>query len=223
MVSMILLIPVIIVIIISVVVVKIGSVALSMTGMSESKAHFQALSAFSGTGFTTRDSELIMEDGIRRKIIMVLMILGNAGYISVITTMVLSFAKGGIKPTLVNSSILIVALLIIYKIASHKRITRFFTRKIQSYLEKKDVFKRMPIEEIKLVSSDYGIAEVKVKSTFSDVGKPLIESHFREKDILVLAIERKQGIIPTPKATDVIQADDILVCYGRLENLEKIV
>ena len=223
MISVILLIPVIIIIVVSVVVVKIGSVALSMTGMSESKAQFQSLSAFSGTGFTTRDSEVIMEDGMRRKIVMVLMILGNAGYITVITTMVLTFAKGGIKPTLVNSSILILVLLILYKIASHRKITRFFTRRIQANLEKKDVFKRMPIEEIKLVSSEYGIAEVKVKSTFSDVGKKLVDSHFREKDILVLAIERKSGIIPTPKATDIIQADDILVCYGRLSNLEQIV
>ena len=86
MVSIILLVPVIIIIVLSVVVVKIGSVALTMTGMSESKAHFQSLSAFSGTGFTTRDSEVIMEDGMRRKIVMVLMILGNAGYITVITT-----------------------------------------------------------------------------------------------------------------------------------------
>jgi hypothetical protein len=224
MLSIIMIIPVLIIIVVSIVVVKIGSVALSMTGMSEGKAFFQSLSAFSGTGFTTSDSEIIMADSMRRKIVMVLMILGNAGYITVITTMVLTFAKGGgTTPTLINSGILILSLLFIYKIASNRNVIRFFTKKIQSNLEKKEVFKRMPIEEIKLVSSEYGIAEVKVKPTCSDLGKKLIDSGFRANDILVLAIERKNGIIPTPKATDIIEIDDILVCYGRLANLEKIV
>ena len=74
--------PVILVVAISAFVVKIATVALKMTGLEEKKAHFQALSAFTGTGFTTHDSELVLENDIRRKIIIVLMVLGNAGLIT---------------------------------------------------------------------------------------------------------------------------------------------
>ena len=45
-------IPVVLVIAISVFVVKIAAVALRMTGLDEKRAYFQALSAFTGTGFT---------------------------------------------------------------------------------------------------------------------------------------------------------------------------
>lgn len=52
---------------ITILVVKGGSIALRLTGLEESRANFQALSAVTGTGFTTRESELIMADPRRRK------------------------------------------------------------------------------------------------------------------------------------------------------------
>ena len=51
----------ILIILVSVVVVKIGTVALTMTGLDRRKAAFQALSAFSTTGWTTREAELLIE------------------------------------------------------------------------------------------------------------------------------------------------------------------
>ncbi|MFQ5905498.1 MAG: potassium transporter TrkA, partial [bacterium] len=72
----------IVVIAASTVVVKIASVALEMTGMDPDRARFQALSAFTGTGFTTRASEEVVRHDKRKKIIMALMIIGNAGFVS---------------------------------------------------------------------------------------------------------------------------------------------
>ena len=86
--------PLIIIILISAIVVRISAIMLKMTGLDDRTARFQALSAFTGTGFTTRDSEHIVNNEIRRKIIMVLMVLGNAGIVSVIATLALSFLQG---------------------------------------------------------------------------------------------------------------------------------
>src|SRR6056297_3154192 len=109
--SYIFVIPVIVIIVISAFIVKIASVALNLTGLSEKRAFFQALSAFTGTGFTTRDSEYVVNHDIRRKIIMVLMILGNAGLVSIISTLMLSFIKGGMDmtPVLINITIILLA------------------------------------------------------------------------------------------------------------------
>jgi len=216
-------IPVIVVIIISAVVVKIATVALRMTGLDERKARFQAVSAFTGTGFTTKDSELILQDEIRRKIVIVLMILGNAGLVTVITALIFTFGKSGIQPALLNSAILIFMVFVIYKIATHKRLTRFLTKKIESRLEKRPLFEKKPVEEILRVAKDYGIAEVAIKESCQNIGKTLAESSFRKSDILVLAIERKNQVIPTPRASDRVQLGDTLICYGKLDNLEKII
>jgi len=40
-----------------------------MTGMEKKKARFQALSAFAGTGFTTKEAESVVNYPARRKII----------------------------------------------------------------------------------------------------------------------------------------------------------
>ena len=50
-----LLIPTFIVIIVSVLIVRAGAIALRMTGLDEKTASFQALSAFTRAGFTTRE------------------------------------------------------------------------------------------------------------------------------------------------------------------------
>lgn len=57
--------PTLIAIAICLLIVRAGAIALMMTGMSFDKARFQALTAFSGTGFTTREAEWMaanMED-----------------------------------------------------------------------------------------------------------------------------------------------------------------
>ena len=51
-------------------------------------AAFQNCSAFTGTGFTTREAELIALHKDRRKIASVLMILGSAGFVTLIATLV---------------------------------------------------------------------------------------------------------------------------------------
>lgn len=75
------------------VVTRIAAVALSETGLSGDAARFQALSAFTGTGFTTREAEGVMTHPVRRRIVTFLMILGNAGLVTIITILVLSFAQ----------------------------------------------------------------------------------------------------------------------------------
>jgi hypothetical protein len=58
-------------------------------------ARFQALSAFSGTGFTTREAERIVNHPRRRKIVIYLIMLGNAGIVSVIATFVVTLRGSG--------------------------------------------------------------------------------------------------------------------------------
>ncbi len=85
----------ILVITLSVLIVRIGAIALEMTGLSREVASFQAQSAFSGAGFTTSESEYVVSNPARRKIIRTLIFLGSAGITSAIATLVLTFVGGG--------------------------------------------------------------------------------------------------------------------------------
>ncbi|MBW3021124.1 potassium transporter TrkA [Candidatus Woesearchaeota archaeon] len=83
-----------IIIFLSLFIVRIGSIALEATGISKDISQFEALSAFSGVGFTTKESEIVMANSLRRKIIRVLMILGSAGLTTGVATLILTFMNG---------------------------------------------------------------------------------------------------------------------------------
>src|SRR5690554_996624 len=75
----------------SALITKVATVALMHTGLSTQSARFQARSAYTGAGFTTSESEKIMNHPVRRKIIFNLMLIGNAGIVTVMSSLILTF------------------------------------------------------------------------------------------------------------------------------------
>jgi hypothetical protein len=208
---------------ISYLIVRIGSIALEMTGMERSRARFQALSAFSGTGFTTREAELVVNHPRRRKIVTYLMILGNAGIVSVIATFVLSMREtGAFRPSL-NLAIIAASLLMLYRIASHQTFARKLTQKIREILREKLHFEKVHVQELLQQSDGYGIASILVGRRSKVAGLTLSQSGFKERDLMILSVERDEEMIPVPKAQTKIRVGDRLICYGKLENLGGLV
>ena len=74
----------------SVIVTRIATVALLHTGLSREAAQFQARSAFTGVGFTTTEAESVVNHPVRRRVVMLLMLVGNAGIVSVIASLLLT-------------------------------------------------------------------------------------------------------------------------------------
>ena len=66
-----------VILILALMVIRIGAIALELTGLSTDVAAFQAQSAFSGVGFTTSESESIVNHPVRRKIIRTLILSIN--------------------------------------------------------------------------------------------------------------------------------------------------
>jgi len=205
---------------VSYLIVRIGAIALEMTGMQRSRARFQALSAFSGTGFTTKEAELVVNHPRRRKIVTYLMILGNAGIVSVIATFVVSLRQSGFRPSL-NLVIIAASLYVLYRIASHQKFAQRLTTRIRDFLIEKLHFERVHVEELLQQADGFGVASVLVGKKSEIVGMTLAESGLRESDLMVLSIERDEEVIPVPKAQNKIRAGDRLICYGKLENLKE--
>src|SRR5215212_619693 len=78
---------------IAVVVTRVGAAALIHTGLSHDVARFQARSAFLGVGFTTSESEVIVNHPVRRRIVSGLIVLGNVGIVGAGASLVLSFTR----------------------------------------------------------------------------------------------------------------------------------
>lgn len=102
--------------------VRAAAVAFVMTGLDKRTAQFQALSAFSGTGFTTQEAESIVNHPVRRKIAFLLMVLGTAGFATVIITSTAHIVTRGDYWLPIDVLILVVGLYLIYLVATRKGI-----------------------------------------------------------------------------------------------------
>jgi len=81
------------VLVFSLLITRIATIALTYTGLSRQSAKFQARSAFTGVGFTTSESEKVVNHPVRRRILLLMMLVGNAGIVTVIATFILGFIQ----------------------------------------------------------------------------------------------------------------------------------
>ncbi len=64
-----------------------------ITGLTEEKARFQVISMLTNSGFTTRESELILNSRVRRKLARFVMMFGYAFTVTIVSTVVNIFLK----------------------------------------------------------------------------------------------------------------------------------
>ena len=210
------------------IIVRIGAIAFQITGLEWSLAKFQSLSCFSGTGFTTRESELIVGDKRRRRIASVLMVLGNAGLVTLIATAasaldpkqnIVPLLKDNFFNTPINLAVLAIVLFLVYKILTNRKITGKLTRYLRKKIIKKELLKPVSFEELLQLTGGYGISRIEVYEGNPIIDKTLAESDLRKNDITVLAIIRGEETIANPSANRKILKGDGLIAFGKLERL----
>jgi hypothetical protein len=225
-----------IVLVASFIIVRIGAVAFQLTGLEWPLAKFQALSCFSGTGFTTKESELITGDPRRRRIASILMVLGNAGLVTMIATVAsamnpentllgwLSVSYLSFLPRWsvmwFNLGIIIVAFFAIYKLSTNMKFTQKLTDYLRKKIIKKEFFQTVSFDELLMLTGGYGVTRLEVPGGNPLIDKTLAESELRMNDITVLAIIRDKDTIPNPSANAKIHERDELVLFGKLENIK---
>lgn len=214
--------PALLAILISFLFVRASAIALMMTGLEKNKARFQALSAFSGTGFTTKEAEFVMKHPARRKIVTWLMIMGNAGIVMVIVTATSSLAtsKGSQLP--INLLILAVGIFLIYKIATYRKFTKRWESFIERKLIKSPAFEEAATEDLLHFLEGYGLVKKIISENSLLIGSSLSECKLNERGLLVLGIERGNKWIPTPKAKEKMQEGDGIIVYGPLDRLKDL-
>jgi len=214
------------VVLFSILVVRIGTVALTMTGLSRDVAAFQAQSAFSGVGFTTSESEYVVSHPVRRRIIRVLMLLGSAGLTSAMATLVLAFVGNTPSEMLYNGLWLAIGLAILGFFGKSKLIDKGLSKVIEAALTRWTSIKILDYEQLLGLSKGYSISMIKVKPGSWLDGKTLRELRLRDEGILVLAVykkgKEKEVYLGVPSLDLKLEAGDTLVCYGPSEVLSAL-
>jgi len=115
-------------------IVEVLSIALKLTGLDMDKARFQVISIITGTGFTTKESELISQHSTRRKIAQALMLISYVGYailLGLVVNILLSSSR-----LIYITIIFIVLSLVLLIIIRNKWLVNSFERLIEKKLGK---------------------------------------------------------------------------------------
>ena len=78
-------------------------------------------------------------------------------------------------------------------------------------------FPELDVRQRLTVSTGYGVAEIYVPEGSEFVGQTLAASGLRERDVTVLTLHRGNAVIPNPKESRILEGDDRLLCFGKLE------
>lgn len=84
-------------------------------------------------------------------------------------------------------------------------------------------FPEIDVRQRLTVSTGYGVAELVVHTGADLVGKTISESGLDERDIQVLTLHRGTTVIPNPRRRTELQAEDRLLCFGRLEEMRSMI
>jgi hypothetical protein len=203
-----------------------GSIALEATGMERRKARFQALSALTGTGFTTREADDVVNHPSRRLIAGWLMFLGSVGII-LFLLIILAILVIGIKPGTQLSPALIVALaippfvlIVLYWIGVLDKAGT----KIVNWMKRSAYFTpELSTRETVHQAGDYSVARLTIGRKAPEVGRKISNTSLAKHKITILAIERGDKTLPFPEAKETVQAGDHLLCYGETAKISRAI
>lgn len=94
---------------------------------------------------------------------------------------------------------------------------------IIDYVAEQVGFPQIDVRQRLSVSTGYGVAELLVHGDADVVGKTIADSGLSERDITVLTLNRGTRVIPNPRASVELEADDRLLCFGKLEEMRSMV
>lgn len=186
------------------------------------KAKFQVISLVTSTGFTTKESEIVTQHPVRRKIASWLMIFS---YLS--TAILISFILRIITIQITDAKSLS---LVVGCILGSMLLTLFSLRmslpdKIEHSIEKL-ILKSKRWENIHqnsltniLQKKGYGIYEIYIGKNNFLVGKSIIESGLKSFEIQILNIDQGDQLMHFPSPHYIFQVTDRITVYGNIDNI----
>ena len=201
---------------VSLLITRIATVALQLTGLSKANARFQARSAFTGVGYTTSEAESTVSHPVRRRIVMLLMLLGNVGLVSVMSTVVLSLLGADESRFWARAGLMSAGLLMLALVATSKWIDRRLSSLISWALARWTDLDTRDYANLLHLADGYGVTEVMVQRGGVLDSTPVVDAGLQKMGLQVLGVQRADGSYEgAPSADSILQPGDLVFLYGR--------
>jgi len=209
---------------ISIVVTRIATVALTMTGVSLNLARFQARSAFSGVGYTTSEADRMTSHPARRRVVMILMLVGNAGLVTAVASIVSAVVNTGDRSSaLLRGTVLVAGLLTLYLFTRSQWAESVMRRVFERILQHWTNLEVHDYDSLLNLTGPYTVVEIEVGCDDWLAERPLDELDLPDEGVTVLAVQRSGGrFLGAPGRDVVLEPGDTLVVYGHERALQEL-
>lgn len=215
------------VIVIYTVLLKIFAALLRITGLTQEKARFQAISLFTNCGFTTAESEVVTSNHIRRQIAIVGMVTGNFFSVIIVSLLINVFLNLNMEEVTDDLWIVLIIfvvlllILLVMRLPKSKILVDKFFENIAS-----KIYKNNKNENIITLLDNYGrdaIAEVYIKNVPPMLdGKSLAESELKSRYKLNFLMYKRKGKVRDVTKDTIFQKEDVVVVFGNQLNIKEL-
>ncbi len=220
----------ILVVLIYIILVDVFTIFFRITGMPEEKARFQVISLLTNSGYSTKESEMVVSSKIRRKLAKVTMIFGYAFSATIISTIVsvflsISDSSSSFNNRSLKAIAICVALFLVFLII--RKVT-YIKTKFDILIQRLGVklFYKSNVNHI-IEIEHYGnhmMANVIlniIPINLKDI--TLSQSNIKkEHDINIILIKEKDGTISYPKPSTYLEQGTIVMLLGTLKDIKNV-
>jgi hypothetical protein len=203
---------------------RVATVALTLTGLSRQSARFQARSALSGVGFATHESEKVVNHPVRRRIIMLLMLLGHAGVVTAVASLILTFVNAqGAGSITIRVVALAAGLAALWGIATSQWVDRHLSNLVTHLLKRYTRLEVRDYAALLHLAGEYRISELKVEQGSWLASGALEQLRLQDEGVMVLGITRHSGeFVGAPHGKMHLAPGDVALLYGRARSFEDL-
>ncbi|MGD8341362.1 MAG: TrkA C-terminal domain-containing protein [Gammaproteobacteria bacterium] len=207
---------------VSFVVVRIGAAALELTGVPWDHAKFQALSAFTNCGFTTRESEEVTRHPLRRRIATVLIILGNAGLVTTVATFASSLSQPQPVRIAGNLAAIVIGIAVIAWLMQLKVVRKTVHDQARDWLARRYPVESWEAEDLLRLGKGYVLTRFPLPADSPAVHRTLRQLRLKQNGVQLLAVERAGHFHAVPHGDFELHAGDELIVYGGDAEVERL-
>jgi len=204
-------------------IIRTSAMALELTGLSRDAARFQAISAFFGVGFTTRESELVVNHAVRRRIIRNLIIIGNIGLLSIVASAIATITNSQGNQIGERFGLIVAVLAFLFALGRFQLINRAIDRVVRSMIAKSGAVRALDYDKLLGVSRGYSVSEIVVMPGSWLDGQTLAQCRLRDEGLNVLAVVTASGNFQgSPHGETRLVAGETIIVYGPDEALHRL-
>ena len=204
--------------------IEVFTILFRITGLTREKSRFQAISLLTNCGFTTNESEIIMNNKARRRLAIISMITGYI-YSVIIVSLFINLLNHIEKSDFENNYLIIIVAICVFIVLILIAKLKFVKRGIEKVIEflAKVILKKSKKENIITQLDVYGSDEI-VEVEINDIpemmkDKNLSSINLRELYKLnILLLKRKNKIVEITKDT-IFQNGDKIIIFGSHQNI----